>query len=196
MSTSFFKIEDLDTIQSLQQLRERLLNFLLISAFVLGTGLLVVAMVPVFRRGLYQFPVIYIVIYLWLILVTFVRRIPYFIRAGSWVTFFFLLGVVNLVLSGFNADAGLFFLTYVSMSALLFDLRRGLLAFGISSITLALFGYLFVNGLFSAQLESPHPADPLLWIIGGAVFIVSGMSLIIAMSVLVRGLVINLNKIT
>lgn len=198
MKTSFFKfhLENFDNIKSLQQLREQLLNMLLTSAFLLGTILLAVAIIPVFQRDMYEFLAIYVLIYIWLILVTFVRRLPYSVRTASWLVFFFLLGIVNLILSGFNADAALFFLTFVSMSALLFDLRRGLVAFGISAGTLALFGYLTVSGLFILQLESPHPEDPLLWIIGGGVFLVSSMSLLIALSVLVRGLVVNLSKVT
>ena len=206
MKSSFFKfsMQDFDHVKNLQQMRERLLNILLTSAFIFGTALVAVAMIPAFQRGMYEFLVIYALIYLWLIVVTFVPRLPFNVRTGawfnvrttSWLSFFFVLGVINLYLSGFNADAGLFFLTFVAMSALLFDLRRGLLAFGLSIAFILFFGYLTVSGRFELQMETPQPADPLLWIIGGAVFLVTSMSLIIALTVLVRGLVVNLAKAT
>lgn len=206
MKSSFFKfsMQDFDHVKNLQQMRERLLNILLISAFIFGTVLVAVAMIPAFQRGMYEFPVIYALIYLWLIVVTFVPRLPFSMRTGawfnvrtaSWLSFFFVLGVINLYLSGFNADAGLFFLTFVAMSALLIDFRRGLLAFGLSIAFIVFFGYLTVTGRFQLQMETPQPADPLLWIIGGAVFLVTSMSLIIALTLLVRGLVVNLAKAT
>lgn len=197
-----FPIQDFDQIKNLQQLRERLLNRLLLSAFIFGTVLLVVATIPAIQRGLYELPVIYVMIYIWLIVVTFVRRLPFNVQDGSWVSmriaswlfFFFAFGVINLYLSGFNADAGLFFLTFVAMSALLFDLRRGLLAFGLSLAFILLFGYLTVTGRFELQMESPQPANPLLWIIGGGVFLLTSMALIIALTALVHGLVANLTK--
>ncbi len=189
-----FPIRDLDKIASLQQLRERLLNALLVSAFLLGTVLYAVAVIPVFEKGLFEFPVIYTLIYLWVIAVTFVRRIPYLLRAASFLLFLYVFGLINLILSGFNADGGLFFLTYVSMSALLFDLRRGFIALGITVVTLTLAGALMVTGIFSVQLESPQPTDPLLWIIGGGVFIMTSLFLILALTALLRGLVANLSK--
>lgn len=206
MKSSFFNfsIQDFDHIKSLQQLRERLLNRLLLSAFIIGTALLAVAMIPAFQRGMVGIIAIYTMIYLWLIVVTFMRRLPSDRWAGGWLTtriaswlgFFFVLGLVNLYLSGFNADAGLFFLTFVAMSALLFDLRRGLLAFGVSLALILLFGYLTVSGRFELQMESPQPSNPLLWIIGGAVFLVTSIPLIIAFTALVRGLVVNLDRVT
>ena len=150
-----FPIQDFDKIKTVQQLREQLLNLLLFSSFILGTVVLGVALIPIFRDEKYIFLVIYTVVYLWLILITFRRRISYSFRAGSWLFFFFILGVVNLYLSGFNADAGLFFLTFISMSVLLLDFRSGMAAFGVSVVALLFFGYVTVSGLFTVQLENP-----------------------------------------
>ncbi len=186
--------QDFDNIQSLQKLREQLLNLLLSSTFIFGTALLGVALIPMYQRGMFEFPIIYGIIYIWLILVTFVRRIPYRIRAASWLFFFFLLGIVNLALSGFNADAALFFLTFVSMSTLLFNLRRGIIALFLSAASVGTFGFLIVSGNFHLLLEAPQPSNPLLWLIGGAVFLLSSASLIIAVSILVHGLIVNLKK--
>ena len=77
--------QEFENIQSLQNLRERLLNLLLSSTFVIGTALLGVALIPVSQRGMIEFSILYGSIYLWLILVTFLRRIPYRVRAASWL---------------------------------------------------------------------------------------------------------------
>lgn len=190
-----FPIQDIEEIKNLQQLRERLLNALLLSAFVMGTVVYATALIPVYQRNLLQFPLVYTVLYVWLILVTFVKRIPYRVRAGSWLIFFYLLGLINLVLSGLNVDGGLFFLTFVSMAALLFDLRRGMIALGISGATMVLAGYAVILGYIDLQLALPQTA-PLLWVIGGMIFVVAGIFLILSISVLVRGLVLNLTKAT
>jgi PAS domain S-box-containing protein len=190
-----FPIRDLDKIESLQQLREQLLNLLLLIAFVMGSVLYVIALLPVLDKGLSTVPLIYTLLYIWLALVTLFRRIPYSVRTGSWLIFFYLLGTINLVLSGFNTDAGMCFLTFVSMAALLFDLRRGLIALGISSITIALAGYFVVSRGVDQHLGLPQ-SDPLLWVIGGMIFVVTGLFLILSLTVLVRGLLANLTKAT
>ena len=190
-----FPIRDFDKIESLQQLRLQLLNLLLLIAFAVGSVLYVVALFPVQGKGLASVPLIYSLLYVWLALVAFLRRLPYPVRAGSWLLFFYLLGTINLVLSGFNVDAGLCFLTFVSMTALLFDLRRGMVALGISSATILLAGYAVVAGDMRLQLGLPQ-SEPLLWVIGGLIFLATGILLILSLTVLVRGLLVNLTKAT
>jgi PAS domain S-box-containing protein len=196
MNFPFFKsfTQDVESVHSLQQLREHLLNVLLVSAFVIGTGLYMIALIPIFQRGMVYFFFVYTGVYLWLALVAFSRRVSYPVRSVSWLVFCYLLGQVNLLLSGLNADAGLFLLMFVAMAALLFGARLGLLAFGISGVTLAVYGYLTVTGRFHLLLEAPQPTNYLLWAIGGGVFVVTGIPIILSISTLVRGLTANLTK--
>jgi PAS domain S-box-containing protein len=190
-----FPIRDFDKIESLQELREQLLNLLLLIAFAMGSILYVIEVLLVLDKSLSTVSLIYSLLYVWLALVTFVRRTPYTVRATSWLLFFYLLGTINLILSGFNTDAGMCFLTFVSMAALLFDLRQGLIALGISSVTIALAGYFVVSR--GADLHQGLPqSDPLLWVIGGMIFVVTGIFLIFSLTVLVRGLLANLTKAT
>jgi len=190
-----FPIRDFNKIESLQELREQLLNLLLLIAFTMGSILYVIALLPVIDKGLSTVSLIYSLLYVWLALVTFMRRAPYTVRAASWLLFFYLLGTINLVLSGFNTDAGMCFLTFVSMAALLFDLRQGLIALGISTVTIALAGYFVVSRGADLHLGLPQ-SDPLLWVIGGMIFVVTGIFLIFSLTVLVRGLLANLTKAT
>jgi PAS domain S-box-containing protein len=188
-----FPVQDLEKIESLRQLRERLLTLLLQAAFVLATVLYVIALIPVYQKGLSIPPLIYTVLYIWLALAAFVKRIPYTIRAGSWAIFFYLLGVDNLAFSGLNVDSGLFFLSYVLMSGLFFDLKQGMIALGICAGSIVLFGYVVVFGLLELGLALPQ-TDPLLWTIGGIIFVGTGLLLILPLSVLMRGLVGYLEK--
>ncbi len=126
-------------------------------------------------------------------LMAFVKRIPYRVRAGSWVILFYLLGVVNLALNGFNVDAGLFLLAFVLMAGLFFDQKQWLVALGVSVATIAIFGYIVVRAHIIPVMDLPQTA-PLLWIIGGMIFIILGMLLVFPLSVLMGGLVGYLNR--
>jgi PAS domain S-box-containing protein len=190
---SKFSIGTLDQIGDLRQLRERLLNRLAIFAIVIGTVLYATSLKPALERGLYSTIVIYSVIYVWLILILFVRRLPYWIRTGSWLILFYVLGVINLHLSGFNVDAGLFFLTFIAMAALLINLRGGLVVLVLSSITIAVMGFFTATGRVPLRLGLPQ-VDPMLWIIGGTIFLLMGILLTVSLTVLLRGLEANLMK--
>ena len=195
MDLSFLKfpVRSLEKFESLQQLRERLLTLLLHSAFVLATVLYIISLVPVYQKSLSLPPVIYTVLYAWLVLVAFIKRIPYRIRAGSWAIFFYLLGVVNLVYSGLNVDSGIFFLSYVLMTALFFDLKQGLLALGVSAMSIEFFGYAVVNDYINLSLGLPQTAS-FLWVIGGTIFVMASLLLVLPLTVLIRGLVEYLEK--
>jgi PAS domain S-box-containing protein len=190
---SKFSIGTPDQLGSLRQLRERLLNRLAIFAIVIGTVLYATSLKPALERGLYSTIVIYSAIFIWLILISFVRRLPYWIRTGSWLILFYILGVINLNLSGFNVDAGLFFLTFIAMAALLIDLRGGLVVLVLSSITIAVMGFFTVTGRVPLRLGLPQ-VDPMLWIIGGTIFLLMGLLLIVSLTVLLGGLEANLMK--
>jgi PAS domain S-box-containing protein len=183
----------LEKIESLQQLRERLLVFLLQAAFIPATILYVLAIIPVFQKGLSIVPLIYTILFAWYSINAFVHRIPYVVRAGSWALLFYIFGIVNLSLSGLNVDGGLFFLTYILMVSLFFDLRQGLVALGISLVSIVLFGFLTTNGDYVPGLALPQTAL-MLWVIGGTILVSTGLLLILPIIVLMRGLVGFLEK--
>jgi hypothetical protein len=140
-----FTLREPKKIASLPQLRERLLKVMLLSSFFIGTVLFAFELIPAIQKGLYFTISIYIVLYIWMILITFVPRVPYQMRSISWLIFFYILGAGNLFLSGFNVDAVLFFLTLIAMAALMAGLRGGLIALGLSSITIAVTGFVIVS---------------------------------------------------
>jgi len=179
--------------ENLQKLRERLLNTLLVSAAIFGTLLYGLALFPAIENELTPAVVIYTVIYIWMMVVAFARRLPYKVRAGSMLFFFFTLGVVNLVLNGLNVDAGLFLLSFISMTTLLAGPRGGTFAIALTIVTVLITGFLFISRAIHPALALPQQ-DPILWIIGGIILLFMGTLLGISLTTLVYGLETNLVK--
>ena len=184
-----------DEVRDLDEMRARLLDILLFSSAVLGTGLYISALSPSISNSLYPAIAIYTLSYLWLLVITFVKRLPYRLRANSWLLFFYILGVINLAYSGFNVDAGLFLLTYIAMSTLLYSLRAGLRAIAICLATLLVMSYVIVDRGFLLRLALPQDTA-MLWVIGGIVFLLMGTLLAVSLSVLLHGLATNLARTT
>ena len=180
-------------IESLPELRQRILDQFLLGATAIGTILFAISWIPLYQKGLLMTVGLYGLIYFITLLITFVRRIPYMIRVGGYLLLFYLLGVINLGMSGFNVDAGLFLLTLVAMSILLIGLKGGLAAIGLSSVTIIVMGVLINERMIKLSLGLPQ-WNPLLWIIGGAVFLMMCFLLILGFIAVVSGLERNLTK--
>ncbi len=180
-------------ITSSAQLRERLLNVLLISTVVFGTALYAISLIPVFENGWTSISIAYTILYAWLLMILFIRRIPYLIRTGSWVIILYALGVINLFLSGLGLNAGLFFLIFIGMTTVFVGLRYGLAALLLSSVTIAVVGVLTVIGTIQPELELLYAA-PLYWIAGGIIFLLMGILLLISLTTLARSLDVGLIK--
>ena len=179
----------------LAQLRERLLKIMLFSSFILGTLLYGIALIPVYQRGSFSTILFYSIVYLWIILITFLPHLPYRVRAIGWLVLFYALGTINLLQSGFNVDAGLFFITFIAMAILLVDMPGGLVALVLGCVTVSAFGYLNTNGNFKLVLGLPQ-TNPLLWIIGGIIFLMMGILLMYSLTIVVHWLDDNLAKAT
>ncbi len=177
----------------LTKLRERLLRMMLISSTMVGTVLYAIALIPVLQKGLYSTILLYGVLYLWIILITFLPRLPFRVRAIFWLGLIYMLGSMNLFMSGFNVDAGIFLITFIAMAILLVDLQAGIVALVLSSVTVAFSGFVNISEHFSLSMGLSQ-TNPLLWIIGGIIFLLMGILLIYSLTIVVHGLEKNLTK--
>lgn len=190
-----FFFREPEKVKSLQQLRQKLLNAMLISSLVIGTVLFGLTLIPTVQRGLYLPIYGYGALYLLLILSTLAWRTKYYWRVICWLTIIYLLGLFNLVMSGLNVVGVLLFLTLISMAALFQGVREALFGLGATVITMALVGSLTIPGFLIPRLVLSQN-DILLWVIGTAIYLLIGMFLIVSLTTLVKGLETNLNRVT
>ncbi|NOY97743.1 MAG: PAS domain S-box protein [Chloroflexi bacterium] len=194
MPPYFSQLVHLGDISDVQQLREKLLRILLIIASVVGAILFALAMIPAVEGKLLSAVLIYSVFYAGLLGITFIPHISYRFRVNAWLFVLYIFGVVNLVFSGFNVDAGLFFMTYVIMAVLLLDLRKAIVAILLSLGSIAFMGFVVVGGNSDLSIGLSQ-RNPLLWMVGGTIFFLVGFITTISVSVLLHGLAENLIKV-
>jgi PAS domain S-box-containing protein len=184
-----------DATMDLDEMRKRLLDILLYNAAIIGTGIYLASLGPAISGRLDPVIVMYTVSYVWLLAITFVKSLPYRLRTNSWLFFLYSFGVFNLLLSGFNVGTGLFLLTFIAMCTLLYSLRAGILAIAISLASIGVMAFVIVSQGFVLRLRLPQD-DALLWVIGGTVFLLMGVILAVSLTVLLRGLALNLARAT
>ena len=181
--------------ENLHELQESMLNAQLLLVSIISVALYFFAMVPVVQKHLVFLGVLYTIFYCWLLVITIFRKLPYGFRTTSWLFFLFAFGVINLLNSGLNVDAGLFLLTFVVMTSLLFDLRISLMSFGLSILTIIYFGVRVLNGKIDFLVNLPQ-TNPYLWIIGGIIFLLLGIISLSSISSIMQGLVEKIRNIT
>lgn len=186
----FFKLDD---ISDIQQLREKILQKLLFSASVLGAAAYALAIIPAIERKIFSAVLIYSISYAGFLGITFIPHTPYRFRVYGLLFFLYVLGLHNLSHSGFNVDAGLFFLTHVVIAVLFLDLRKANIALVLCLISIACMGFLTVQNNYALSI-SLSQRNPFLWMIGGLIFLFAGVITTLSISVLITGLTENLEK--
>ena len=180
---------------TISEIRERILKISLVSATIIGTALFITAVIPALRNRLYGTIGFYSILYGFLIFITFYNRASYKIKAVSWLSILYANGVINLILSGFNVDGGIFLLALVTMTALLFSFKDGLIALLLSVISVSLAGFFYITGRITPALGLPQ-SDPMKWIIGGMIFLGIGFYLLISFTLFHRGVEENFTRAT
>jgi len=181
--------------ESLHELQERMLNAQLLLVSIISIVLYFFALIPVFQKQLLILGIIYTFFYCWLLAITIFRQLPYWFRTSSWLFFLFVFGVINLFISGLNIDAGLFFLTFIVMTSLLFDIKISLVSFFLSILAIIIIGINVLNEKIIFLVNLPQ-TDPFLWIIGGLIFFLLGILSIYSISSIKRGLVKKIDTAT
>lgn len=142
-----------------QSWREGFLRTTLILASVFG----IVALIPAILSSTLFYSGIYISIYLLLLLAT-LLPVKYQVRTILLIVLLYGLAVSGMTEVGILGDARLFMLGAITMSALLFSWRAGLVMTIVALLTYIVFGWLILNG--EIALTSPTAPTPNLngWI--------------------------------
>ena len=180
---------------SVHELQERMLNAQLLLVSIISIVLYFFALIPVLQKQLLILGIIYTFFYCWLLVITIFRHLPYWFRTASWLFFLFVFGVINLFISGLNVDAGLFLLTFVVMTSLLFDFKIALVSFISSILVIIIIGINVLNKRIFFSVNLPQ-TDPFLWIIGSIIFLLLGILSIYSITSIMRGLVKKIDNAT
>jgi anti-anti-sigma regulatory factor len=160
---------------ALQDWREQALNAILLVGLGIGTLVLAVAIINASRSGQPLFMIPYILFFVLLAVATFVRRLPYAVRAATMLAVPFVAGTLDLYRFGLIANAAVLLLASVILAALFLGQRGGL--------SLLVAGLLVLVAAAWANAASPLDIiNPVL------VFLVLSLVLVIAITSLVQRL--------
>jgi GAF domain-containing protein len=179
----------------LSELRERILNLSFVAACVVGTVALITNLAADIPRGAWGIIILYTLVYLGLIVLTFVKKLPYMLRAIGFETILFILGVAATLTDGISGNARVWFLGFIAFGSIFLS------GSGIYALMLATLTYLGIGGLMAANViktpavaSLPKPGIFMDWAISGVVFVSVAVIFIITLSIIVRNLNTSLDK--
>ena len=181
MATNITEIRE-PTVDEVQAWRQQLMHGILRTLAILGAVALAAASYNEIIRGALQRIPAYVIAYLLFLFVALWRRIPYVVQTGALLMLLYVLGLSTLLVSGLNIDAGIFLLAFCIVAVLFLGRQGGIVALGLSLLSLAIAGAIFASGVLPMPIEQmiSYNSSPASWITSGAVFLMMGILLLIS----------------
>ena len=175
---------------TLYEWREQLLEALLRGMLVVGLlALIGGGIIPAIQLGRPDLMISYLAAYAVLVLVAFVRRLGFALRAGVLLFLFYALGALDFSVAGLSGDGRVLLFAFVVVTTILFDLSRGIVALVISLLTMAAAAWFLVTGRWEIAIEVQANSTSIVdWASGSVVFLLVSAGVIISTAYLIRSL--------
>jgi GAF domain-containing protein len=191
VNTDALKPEVASTMpRSLEPWRLQVLNGMLRGMLVFGAFALVGSgIIPALQTNRIDLLVGYLVAYAALVVVTFIHRLGFFVRAGVLILLLYVLGTIDFSVAGLGGDGRIFLFAFIAVTAVLFDLRHGIGALALSLLTMAVAAWLLVTGQWVIPLQiQANSANLTDWVSGSIVLLLLSTGVIISMAYLIQSL--------
>ncbi len=197
MAESSVKTTPNETYHDIQYYRAAILQNIFTGLLIIGTLLLFAAAYTMFLRKDWVLIGVYFASYFGLLIITFVKKIPYTVKAIVMLSLFYLLAVTGLWESGLSGDGRIFLLSFIVLAAFLFGFKIGVITGVLGLGTLAVFGW----GMSTGFIEVP-PVEILAnssygmdWLTGSITFALLTTIFVSALPSALRGLSASLSSL-
>lgn len=169
-----------DTAFSFQSWRENFLRIVLRGAVFFG----LIALIPTLLTNTYPlFFVLYAAVYLALLIAAF-ASIPYLVRAWTFISLFYMLGVAGLFDTGIWGDARVFFVFMAAITAMLISPRAAVWVTAVTLFSTSIVAWFVLTGQLSLTTKEIAPGNLATWLSGAAVILMLDAIMIIGLSLL------------
>jgi diguanylate cyclase (GGDEF)-like protein/PAS domain S-box-containing protein len=121
-----------------------------------------------------------------LLLVTFLGRLPYTLRAAAVLLLVYAVGLLTLLHYGLSGDGMIFMFTFATLAAVLFGLRGSLAVLALSVVTLSVVATLLTTGQITIPISvQANSAKANAWISTILVFVFLAATVLISMAYLI-----------
>jgi GAF domain-containing protein len=130
--------------------------------------------------------------YVILLVLAFVKSLPYRLRAGLMLLVIFAAGVLAILFPSYGGDGRVWMLGFVALAAVFWGLRTGVFSTVLSTITYLLLDFLVMNGLLAGQTTLTRDFNS--WLAATLSFLTLALVVTVACSLAIQALESNLAK--
>jgi signal transduction histidine kinase len=177
--------------ESLEAWRERIFSAVFFFGVLLASIPYVSSVRLALRLGQEAVVVIYTLAYLWGVVITLVRRMPFRARVFSGLAIFYVVGLTRFFASGPVGSGRVWLFAFAVFATIFIGLKAGLVAAGMNIITLALLTWLTGSGRLDWRAMT-YSGE--LWNVTALTFVFLSTSVVVALAMLVRSLENGLEK--
>ena len=185
-----------ETVNSMQDLRLRILNIMLVCASGVGLFAVITNLMEDIPNRNWGMVVVTISAYLWILWITIDRKLPYMMRAISFCVLPYMLGTAAQLQFGIVGNSRVWLLGFSALTAIILGLRAGIGAIVVSLITL--YGSIILVNMGKIRMPepalTPETASLMDWISTGSVWLLIAGLVIVTFTMLIQGLTSSLNK--
>ena len=184
--------------------RQTALDWVLRAIFVFASPVLILGIINIaqdYHQGYslaksVGLAILYVVIYIYAALITFVQRFKFNFRVGSLIFILFSIGLADLLAGGLSSDGLLIFFAAIALSSIFYDFRRTLTVQIIGMVVVVVVAWLLVSETMvidpKLQANSGNLAS---WIVRGMVLALLSTALVLATNYLVTSLERSLSSL-
>lgn len=180
----------------LQSQREKILFNILLGMSIVGFGLLLSYYPYGIQQQRWETLIVFTLIYVWAVSVTFIRRLPYNFRTASLLLIIYLLGLITTMQDSFPGNGRVYLLGFSIITGILMGLKRGVAAIVLSVATLVTANVLMKTGVLQRpeiDLGAIHD-NVAFWALSVAAFLAVSVTTTISIVTLLHGLERSLSK--
>jgi len=183
-------------VERIQYWRERILNAVLIIVTIAGGVAYAINLGPTIEAGNYAAAAFLSIAYVWAVVITIFRKIPYPFRAGTLVAAFYAVGIISALMYGSSGDARIWLIGVALLTTAFFGALPGIVATVLSTATLLSMGFLMHWRLIPAPDLSAYldATDLFPWTSTSIPFFLTGILAVASFSVIINSLKTSLEK--
>lgn len=183
-------------VSSLPDLRERILNKILLGTLIVGAIALIPNMIVDIRRGDWGIITLYGVCFLGGLFLALNKKVSFRFRSASFLFFLYLLGFSATLTDGIAGNGRIWFLGFVILCGVLLGLKIAIFSLSLSLGTYLVIGSLMLGGIIAAPQAVSLPSSGIFmnWLSTGFVYLLTAVTIIVPLSIVIRDLSNSLEK--
>jgi len=178
--------------EGLEFWRQKIYYFLSLAFVIFGMVAYIPSLIVSFYQELWGVAILDSAVYILILVLFFVRSIPFEIRVHGLLFIIYVLGVALLLLLGAVGAGLLYLFAFPVLASIMVGFRSALLSIVINFLTLVIFGILLKDGSLENSLMTTYNLES--WIIIGVNFLCLNLMVCIPITILINGLEITLKE--